>query len=226
MFSRLEEIKGDGQKALVIAFSFNNISEINSTRGRVFSDHLVRTITESLTDQLTDRVSFYRLEGMRCAALVEFPYEGQRKKLVQQIREIVGEWYRLMGIVVPQPCSFAMMEYPLASLLPADFMEQLVSLLRIAKHDVNSETVEYSEENISKVRYMSNMALALSHDVLHGMKNFRVVVQPVVSAQTGEIVGGGNAAPMEVPGQGRFSGCICRHAGEGQYDQSGGQMGV
>ena len=190
LFSRLEEMKGEGKKAQVIAFSFNNISEINSTRGRVFSDHLVRTITENLTDRLADRMSFYRLEGMRCAVLVEFPYEGQREKLVQQIREIVGEWYRLMGIIVAQPCSFAAMEYPLANLMPADFMEQLVSLLRIAKHDPSGETVEYSEENISKVRYMSNMALALSHDVLHGMKNFRVVVQPVVSTQTGKIVGG------------------------------------
>lgn len=190
LFSRLEEMKGEGKKAQVIAFSFNNISEINSTRGRVFSDHLVRTITENLTDRLADRMSFYRLEGMRCAVLVEFPYEGQREKLVQQIREIVGEWYRLMGSIVAQPCSFAAMEYPLANLMPADFMEQLVSLLRIAKHDPSGETVEYSEENISKVRYMSNMALALSHDVLHGMKNFRVVVQPVVSTQTGKIVGG------------------------------------
>ena len=190
LFSRLEEMKGEGKKAQVIAFSFNNISEINSTRGRVFSDHLVRTITENLTDRLADRMSFYRLEGMRCAVLVEFPYEGQREKLVQQIREIVGEWYRLMGSIVARPCSFAAMEYPLSNLMPADFMEQLVSLLRIAKHDPSGETVEYSEENISKVRYMSNMALALSHDVLHGMKNFRVVVQPVVSTQTGKIVGG------------------------------------
>lgn len=188
--SRLEEVKGEGRKVLAIAFSLNNISEINSTRGRVFSDHLVHTIAEDLTEKLADRLSFYRLEGMRCAALADLPCGEEKEKLVRRIRAIIGEWYHLMGITVPYPCSFATIEYPLESLTPVDFMEQLVSLLRIAKHDVNDEVVEYSETNIRKVRYMSNMALALSHDVLHGMQNFRVVVQPVVSAKTGEIVAG------------------------------------
>ena len=33
------------------------------------------------------------------------------------------------------------------------------------------------------------MALALSRDVLHGMQNFRIVVQPIISVQDNTIVG-------------------------------------
>lgn len=37
---------------------------------------------------------------------------------------------------------------------------------------------------------MSNMALALSQDVLQGMEHFRVVIQPVVSTGDGVVIGG------------------------------------
>ena len=64
--------------------------------------------------------------------------------------------------------------------MPADFLEQLVSLCRVAKQDTSHMLVEYSDVSIQKMRHMSNMALALSRDVLQGMVNFRIVVQPVV----------------------------------------------
>ena len=41
-----------------------------------------------------------------------------------------------------------------------------------------------------RVKYMSNMALALSRDVLCGMENFRIVIQPIVSTLNGRAIGG------------------------------------
>ena len=190
MLSRLDEIRSSRQSALAIGFSFNNIAEINSTRGRAFSDHLVQNITEDLTDKLSDKMTFFRLDGMRCAALVDPACKDSREDLVHEIKDIVSIWYHIMGITVQYPCSFALMEYPQRDLMPADFLEQIVSLIRVAKHDTSQMFAEYSEANIEKVKYMSNMALALSHDVLQGMEHFRVVVQPVVSTQNGEILGG------------------------------------
>jgi diguanylate cyclase (GGDEF)-like protein len=190
LFSRLDEAKGNHQSVRTIGFSFNNIAEINSTRGRIFSDHLVQTITENLMESLSDRVSFYRLDGMCCVAIIDPSCKDSKEKLVDQIREIITRWYRIMGISVPHPCSFALMEYPISHLMPADFAEELVSFIRIAKHDPSQNYVEYSEKNIQKAKRISNMALALSRDVLYGMQNFRIVVQPVISVEDNSIVGG------------------------------------
>lgn len=190
LFSRLDEAKGNHQSVRTIGFSFNNIAEINSTRGRIFSDHLVRTITENLMESLSDRVSFYRLDGMCCVAIIDPSCKDSKEKLVDEIREIITRWYRIMGISVPHPCSFALMEYPISHLMPADFAEELVSFIRIAKHDPSQNYVEYSEKNIQKAKRISNMALALSRDVLYGMQNFRIVVQPVISVEDNSIVGG------------------------------------
>lgn len=190
LLSRLDEVKGKKDSVLAIGFSFNSIAEINSIRGRTYSDHLVENIAVDLMEKLSNKMSFYRLEGMRCVAIVDTDCTESREELVKQIRAIVDKWYRFMGVSLQCTCSFAVMEYPQSNLMPIDFLEQLVSLIRIAKHDTKRLYVGYSESNIRRVKYMSNMALALSRDVLCGMDNFRIVIQPIVSTLNGRAVGG------------------------------------
>ena len=62
LLSYLDEVKGKKSTALAIGFSFNSIAEINSTRGRTYSDHLVENIATDLMEKLSDKMSFYRLE--------------------------------------------------------------------------------------------------------------------------------------------------------------------
>lgn len=189
-FSRMEELSQNHQKCLAIGFSLNSITELNNARGRTYSDHLVSNIADELMKNLMGKMSFYRLEGMRCMALVEPDCHESRQELVRQIREIVEAGYRSAGLSVHQPCSFALMECPRDSLSPSDFAEDMVSLIKVARHDSRQPFVEDSLENRKKIRELSNIALALNRDVLRGMENFRIVVQPVVSAETGAIVGG------------------------------------
>ena len=106
-------MKGKKSTALAIGFSFNSIAEINSTRGRRYSDHLVENIATDLMEKLSDKMSFYRLEGMHCAAILDAGCTESREELVEQIRAIVDSWYHLIGRVPSQhTCSFAVMEYP------------------------------------------------------------------------------------------------------------------
>ena len=95
-----------------------------------------------------------------------------------------------MGIAIHHVCSFAVMEYPFEDLTSEDMVENLVALIRIAKQETDQPYMEYSAESIKRIQQMSNMALALEQDVLNDMKNFRVVVQPVVSAKDGTVIGG------------------------------------
>lgn len=190
MLRRLDELKIKEKIVPIIGFSFNNIAEINNTRGRIFSDRLVKKIAGDLTEKLSEKLSFYRMEGMRCAAIINEGYKESKDVLVSQIESIIDGWYEEMGISVQRPCSFAIIDYPRVGLVPSDLLEQMVSLLRIAKHDKKQEYEEYSEYNIRKVKTMSDMAMALNHDILNDMENFRIVVQPVVSSRTGNVTGG------------------------------------
>lgn len=190
MFRTLDKARKSGLPLSAIGFSLNNFMEINSTRGRACGDRLIRSIATELVDRFSDRLTFYRLEGMRFIALSDALDGKDKKQLVDSMRSVIAERYGVFGVPIQHPCSFAVLEYTRENMLPEEFLEQTIALIKIAKHEVTLDYVEYSASNLEKSRQLSNMALALNHDVLHGMKNFRIVVQPLVSVATGKVVGG------------------------------------
>lgn len=189
-FGHLNELRKTGQKTQIIGFSLNSITEINSTKGRAYADRLIKNIANRLTETLSWKMTFHRLEGMRCMAVVNPLCVETDQAVVEQIRDIIEDCYESMGIAIRNVCSFALMEYPCEDLTPEDMVENLVALIRIAKQETDQPFMEYSIESIKRIQQMSNMALALEQDVLNDMKNFRVVVQPVVSAKDGSVIGG------------------------------------
>ena len=187
----LSELRKSGEKTLVIGFSLNGIREVNSTKGRAYGDRLLKKIADALMEKLSWKMSFFRLEGMRCMAVVNpICFSEGPKVLVDQIRAICKECYERMGIPVQNVCSFAVMEYPCGDFKKEDLIENLVSLIRLAKQEPKLSYVDHSSENVRRVKQMSNMALALSRDVVHDMEHFRIVIQPVVSAGDGSAIGG------------------------------------
>lgn len=187
----LADLEKSGRKTLVIGFSLNGITEVNGTRGREYGDRLIQKAANALTENLSWKMSLFRLEGARCMAIVNPICSGQGQDfLVNQIRAVIQSCYSSMDISVQNACSFALIEYPNDDMAPEDLVENLVSLIRVAKQEVKLNYVDYSTQNIHRIKEMSNMALALSQDVAHNMEHFRIVVQPVVSASDGIPVGG------------------------------------
>lgn len=64
-----------------------------------------------------------------------------------------------------------------------NLISSLIDLIRVGKQFSGQPYVSYIPERLDQLQHIANMTLALRHDVNHGMTNFRVVVQPVVSAQ-------------------------------------------
>ena len=190
-YTHLSELENNKAQTLVIGFSLNGITEINSTKGRVYGDRLLKKVADELMENLSWKMSFYRLEGMRCMAIVNPICRSEgRDSLVTQIREVVRGCYESMGVTIQNVCSFGLIEYPCGDFTPEDLVENLVSLIRVAKQETKLDYVDYSAQNIQRIKQMSNMALALSQDVAHNMENFRIVIQPVVSAGNGSAIGG------------------------------------
>ncbi len=44
VFRQMEELQKNGQSCRTIGFRLNSIAELNNTRGRTYSDHLIQTI--------------------------------------------------------------------------------------------------------------------------------------------------------------------------------------
>ena len=186
----LAERQRHGLPCVTIGFSMNHMAQINTMYGRSEGDRLISGIAKELMDALTGKMTFYRLSGIRCLAVVDSDVSESRAQLVGQIREIIRGVYKRMGFVVDDPCSFVVMPFPTDKMHPEDFQESVIALLRLAHNESEAEFLEDSDRNINRIREMSNMQMTVVQDVLNGMKNFRAVIQPVVSAETGRIVAG------------------------------------
>ena len=191
-YLHLKKLEKNNHKKVTIGFSFSNITEINGTRGRNYADKLIKNIADELMKEFSTKMDFYRLEGMRCMAIVDDEYISNTsiENVITQIKGIVERCYHRFGIYLPNVCSFGVMEYPCNSITPEDLVESVISLLRLARQNTKELYIDYSAQNIYQINEMSNMALTLINDILNDMKNFRIFVQPVVLTQSGAVIGG------------------------------------
>ena len=175
---------------LTIGFSLNSLTQINTMHGRSAGDRLVRTIASRLMDSLISKMTFYRLSGVRCLATVYEDTQDSVDDLIARIRTIICDTYQELGFVVARPCAFAVMEFPQLQMSPEDFVENMISLIKLACSEPHQTYVINSQQNIDKILELANMELEITRNVFHSMKNFRAVIQPVVSAKTGKIIAG------------------------------------
>lgn len=190
-FRELNRLRMDGIRTLIIGFGLNGITELNSTKGRPYGDRLLRKVSETLMENLSAKASFFRLEGARYLAVVtpDYAQEGC-EAWISRIQEIVKNCYTEMEIQVSKVCSFGVMEYPCEDFMPEDVVENMVSLIRLAKQEPGQEYFDYSADNVRRIKECSNLTLKLGEDVLQNMNNFRIMVQPMVSSETKSVIGG------------------------------------
>ena len=186
----LRDIQERGLSCQAIGIALNNISQINNNHGRSYGDELVWEISARLYEKFSDKLAFYRLSGMRCVALADLKSKAEIEDTIRQVKEIIEDCYRQMGITLQNPCSFALLHYPQKDISPEDFIENTVSLIKVAQSDPTYLYADDSNNEIRQIQDMSNMELQLIQDVMNGMENFRIVIQPVVSTKDGRPVGG------------------------------------
>lgn len=186
----LERIQKSGECRQAIGFSFNNITQINNHHGRSYGDDLIKEITNQLCEKLSNQMTFYRISGMRCIALTEPHSEKEIREIITQIKEITDTAYHMQGIALQHTSSFALVNYPQDGVSPQDFIENIVSLIKVANETPMQLYVDDSDGNIEKMQKVSTIESELIRNIIDGMENFRIVIQPVVSADDGHIVGG------------------------------------
>lgn len=186
----LERIQESKQSCYTIGFSFHNITQINNNHGRRYGDILIRGIAKELNDKLSNQLTFYRLSGMRCIALADPIPTEKIKKLIYQIKNIIDDAYKEQGVALQYTCSFALMRYPQEDVSPQDFIENMISLIKVAHQSPAQLYIDDSAGNIKKIQKISNMESHLIENIINGMENFRIVIQPVVSTADGVPLGG------------------------------------
>ncbi|MDC7290162.1 EAL domain-containing protein [Blautia schinkii] len=176
--------------ALVIGFTLNHFTYVNETRGRSAGDKLLKNISNALLKELGGYYTFYRLDGMRFMAVSRKSASSSTSHAVDTIRHIIEAQYSRQRVPTKHAASFGILHFPEDGLLPQEILENTMTLLNSAKLAPELDYSEFSQDVIRKKKDKSELALSLNECVEKGFMGFRVVVQPIVSRDTGKIIGG------------------------------------
>lgn len=176
--------------ALIIGFGLNHFTYINESRGRAAGDKLLREISHMLLNRLGGQFTFYRLDGIRFMAISKPGIQYNATDCVRHIRQIIEVCFADQKLSVKQTSSFGVLYFPLNDKLPQEILENTMTLINVAKISPQLEFSAYSADVITRQKGRSMMAIRMSECVEAGCENFRIVIQPIVSCSSGEIVGG------------------------------------
>lgn len=188
-------------RALVISFGLNHFTYINESRGRTEGDRILRDIANTLMEELGSMFTFYRLDGIRFMAISKRANGWAPGEAVGNIRGIINLVYSRERISTKRAASFGVQSFPQSERPPQEILENAITLINVAKLSSDLEYSEFSSDLIARQRERSNMAMTLSESVEKGCEGFRVVVQPIVSRESGAVIGGETLLRWKYMGQ-------------------------
>ena len=186
----LKERQESGQHTTALGFWLNHIDEINQARGRIAGNQLLTNIARRLMDLLAGKMRLYRIKGIRSVALIDEIQQEEVEMIIHHIKEIVANEFRAIDDVIEPSCYFAVMHISDKAQNIDEFEENMIALLRIARKTPQMKYVVDTAENVRRADAIQEAEHAATRDVLADMRNFRAVVQPIVSSKTEEIVAG------------------------------------
>lgn len=187
---KIRELQSKEGQVSIIGFTLNNFSEINELRGRYATNIFLSKIAKRLTQHFDGKLLFYRLDGMRFIAVVQPHCPDGIETLIHHLKENISNVYYNENVMVQVPCSVGVIHETGDDKLPQDILVNMVSLLGQAKSNPERDYLVYSEKNIFSQKTRAQLIMELNRNVIDDFKNFRVVIQPVVSTETMTITSG------------------------------------
>lgn len=108
---------------------------------------------------------------------------------LKKIKDLVYGLYSSYNLPVRTACSIGVLQDINQKVSAQEIMTDVMSVLEIAKNNPE-EILVHSSQTVRIHREKKQMIMDLSDDVFNNFNNFRVLIQPIVSAKEHKIVGG------------------------------------
>lgn len=179
-----------GQNIRIIGFSINHFSEINEIYGKEKGDSLLLDISNRLDEAFSKELSFYRLDGLRFAAIISPSCTTKEEELISKIKNVILVCYKEHKIVDDMQCAFSYLSLLPDEMSVQDMISNTIFLINIAKGSPDPDFVAHSVEDLNEQKQYAKILFELRKDIKNNFENFRLVIQPVVIAETHKIKGG------------------------------------
>lgn len=181
----LTDLKASNEDFYGIGIHFNHSNEICADKGREFYNLILSSTSNRLKQVLNDKLNFFKLNDSVILAILDSKYEEKIEDIVYMIRETARMVYFDNDIKI-RDCVDIVVEK--CSMTNSDFVGIIYTKLKNINSTYNDKLIGELTLN-EKNKKISKMILQLNQDVFSNMRNFRIVVQPIVDKNTEKIVG-------------------------------------
>ncbi len=165
-----------------IGFALNHFTQINELKGRYMANMMLQRLIYGIDSAFSGKLDFFRLDGMRFIGIGRRLSDDELEKVVQKISDMIEDVYGKNQLNMRFPGSIAVISEVDPTKLAQDVLSDLISLLSVAKRTPLSNYVKYSNRTIESQKNKALMTISLNNDIANEFDNFRLVIQPVVSA--------------------------------------------
>lgn len=185
----------DNKSFTCVGFKLNNFDNINQLNGRKNANSLLKDIISTIQKKYNEIMEIYRLDGLR---FVGFIYDDANVvDIANDIKLIINDMYSMHKLSFRYPSAIGVLmkddvkEYLSESKVAIEFLEKIINLIETAKNSPERDMLVFgSSVDMQSRKQRSIVTMDLCQNVMNNFENFRAVIQPVVSADSGKVLSG------------------------------------
>ncbi len=186
----IESCQDNAWPICAVGFALNHFTQINELKGRFVANVMLQRLIASVDAAFNEKFDFFRLDGMRFIGIGRLLSDAELEDVAQNISEMIENVYSENQLNMRFPGSIAVISEVDADKEAQEVLSDLISLLAVAKKMPLSSYVKYSDKEIENQKRKALLTISLNNDIANDFENFRLVIQPVVSAKGHRIESG------------------------------------
>jgi diguanylate cyclase (GGDEF)-like protein len=176
------------KKGSILLVGINNFSEINDIYGYQVGDHVLRVFGEKLVKEMSEYGPVYRMDGVRFSCCLQEESEAKISAIYEKIKRMAGHDIFLDGERIAITVSGGVV------IMNSNYDESSVVTsarysLEQSKHEKHGELVFFNDSLLADNRKNLELMGALRKSILNDFDGFFLCYQPVIGAESEDLVG-------------------------------------
>ena len=181
--------KRNGEKWLIMLVGINRFSIVNDVYGYAFGDRVLKKLASDLMKLTQGKGMTYRMDGAKFALVFNHPEEVDVEAVYADIQQMTKQQMIIEGNHIPLTVSCGVVKTDHADTGEYTIQASASYALEKSKRTMHGELVYFQDEFQEYSRTTLELLDVMRQNVMEGCKGFYMCYQPVVAANTGNIIG-------------------------------------
>ncbi len=186
---RLQNYRYNKQESVVLLFGMRHFSDVNNMYGYDFGNKVIKVIADKLLEMVKGKGKVFRMDGTRFAFVSTTMSDKEVAAFYDEIQNMTRHEILVDGIELAVDICGGMVVVNEPEIDEHTIHSCARYALDCSKNQKHGELVIYSNENVNEDKKAIELVNALRTSILEGCEDFYMCYQPVVSAETEELIG-------------------------------------